>query len=169
MKRFILSLIIISFGMMVSCCHSNVTTMEKTDSHQTLKSEAKILRSWQGDFPVNQLERLPEVQGVGYIGDTQTFGAVWAAFKPGEEVPKIDFNNELVLFVRNTQFYNRVSIGRVNVTDGVAEVLAMETMSARPIEDKVAMSLAVIPRLGVRGVRSGNQIISVQPGTTGQN
>ena len=51
--------------------------------------------------------------------------------------PEIDFTVNLVLFARNTQFYNRINIGKVNVSNGVAEVLAMETMSAMPIEDKV--------------------------------
>ncbi len=40
-------------------------------------------------------------------------------------------------------------------------MLAMETMSAMPIEDKVAMALAVIPRAGVRFIASGNERIGV--------
>ena len=45
--------------------------------------------------------------------------------------------------------------------NGVAEVLAMETMSAVPIEDKVAMSLVVVAGEEITGIRSGDQIISV--------
>ena len=47
------------------------------------------------------------------------------------------------------------------MTNGVAEVLAMETMSAMPIEDKVAMSLVVIARQGITGIQSGDKIIQI--------
>jgi len=40
----------------------------------------------------------------------------------------------------------------VNVTDGAAELPAMETMSALPIEDKVAISLLEIPRKGINAI-----------------
>jgi predicted MPP superfamily phosphohydrolase len=130
---------------------------------QPLNGEAKIIQSWQGDYPLDQLDLLPEnqrQQSVGFIGDAETFKAVWNTFKPGE-VPDIDFKTNLVLFARNTQFYNRIRIGKVNVTNGVAEVLAMETMSAMPIEDKVAMSLVVIARQGITGIQSGDEIIQI--------
>lgn len=131
---------------------------------QPLDGEAKILESWQRDYPVAQLNLLPEKQreqGVGYIGDAKTFEGVWKAFSPGEDVPEIDFKANLVLFARNTQFFNRIRIGKVNVTNGVAELLAMETMSAMPIEDKVAMSMVVIARQGITGIQSGDKIIQI--------
>jgi len=131
---------------------------------QPLNGDAKILQSWQGDYPTAQLNLLPENQrehAVGFIGNTETFNAVWNAFKPEEAVPSIDFNTNFVIFAKNTQFYNRIRIGKVNVTNGVAEVLAMETLSARPIEDKVAMSLVVLNRQGITGIRSGEEIIQI--------
>ena len=73
----------------------------------------------------------------------------------------IDFKTSLVLFTRNTQFYNRIRIGQVNVKNGAVEVLAMETMSAMPIEDKVAMSMVVIARQGITGLQSGDEIIQI--------
>ncbi|MBW1865925.1 MAG: hypothetical protein JRI64_09930, partial [Deltaproteobacteria bacterium] len=45
-------------------------------------------------------------QAVGFIADAKTFEDVWKAFKPGEAVPEIDFKTNLILFTRNTQFYN---------------------------------------------------------------
>ena len=44
---------------------------------------------------------------------------------------------------------------------GVAEVLAMETRSAMPIEDKVAMSLVVVAKQGITAIQSGDQIIPI--------
>jgi len=131
---------------------------------QPLDGEAKILQSWQGDYSVDKLNLLPEKQreqAVGFIDNAEIFEGVWKAFKPGEDVPKIDFKANLVLFARNTQFYNRIIIGKVNVTNGVAEVLAMETMSAMPIEDKVAMSLVVVARHGITAIHAGDKIILI--------
>ena len=111
---------------------------------------------------MDKLNLLPEKQrqqAVGFIYDVETFEDVWRAFQPGEDVPKIDFKANLVLFARNTQFYNRISIGKVNVTNGVAKMLAMETMSAIPIEDKVGMSLAVVARQGITVIHAGDKII----------
>jgi hypothetical protein len=131
---------------------------------QPLNGEAKILQSWQGDYPTTQLNLLPDNQrenAVGFIGNTETFKAVWNAFKPEEPLPVIDFNSNFVIFAKNTQFYNRIRIGKVKVAKGVAEVLAMETMSAMPIEEKVAMSLVVIARKGITDIRSGDEIIQI--------
>jgi hypothetical protein len=124
----------------------------------------EILQSWQGDYPLNQLDLLPQGQrdkAVGYISDRETFSGIWHRFKPGADIPEIDFKINLVLFARNTQFYNRISIGQVNFTAGVAEVLAMETMSALPIEDKVAFSLAVVPRQGITAIKIGEKQIAI--------
>ena len=137
---------------------------EPLQQMQSLNGDAKISQSWQGDYPTAQLNLLPENQyenAVGFIGNTDTFKAVWNAFKPEEAVPAINFNTNFVIFVKNTQFYNRIRIGKVNVTNGVAEVVAMETLSARPIEDKVAMSLVVLNRQGITGIRSGDNIIQI--------
>ena len=135
-----------------------------TNLTKAISGEAKILQSWQGDYPLDQLDLLPEnqrQQAVGFIADAKTFEDVWKAFKPGEGVPEIDFKTNFVLFARNTQFYNRISIGQVKVKNGAAEVLAMETMSSMPIEDKVAMSLVMIARKGISAVQSGDKIVPI--------
>ena len=58
-------------------------------------------------------------------------------------------------------FYGRTAILKVILQNGVAEILARETMTALPIEDKAAMALAVIPRTGVKCIRTGNERIPV--------
>jgi hypothetical protein len=52
-------------------------------------------------------------------------------------------------------------MGKVNVTNGVAELLAMETTSSMPIEDKVAISLVVFVRRGITAIQTGNEIIPI--------
>jgi hypothetical protein len=165
MKKAFLLLAVLTLAALAACCRPGNPGTKKAGINQVASFEAVILESWQGDFPIKALGRLPENQSsnpAGYLRDAKTFAAIWEVLKPGEKLPDIEFSSQLVLFVRNTQFYNRVSIGRVSVTDGIAEVLATETMSAMPIENKAAMALAVVPRKGIRAVRSGERIIPIQ-------
>lgn len=60
-----------------------------------------------------------------------------------------------IVFSRNVEFYNRTSIVKIILKDGAIEIIAMETMSALPIEEKVAMILAVIPRAGISSITAG--------------
>lgn len=155
--------------LLIGCSHSETGKIKKADNSHPFNGEAEILQSWQGDFPVVQLKLLPDKQrkqAVGFIDDAETFEAVWRVFKPDKEaVPEINFKINLVLFARNTQFFNRISIRRVNVKNGVAEVLAMETMSAMPIEDKVAMSLVKVTRQGITALQSDDEIIPIRKKT----
>jgi hypothetical protein len=130
-----------------------------------------ILQKWSGDYPVSELQRLPEnlrTSPVGYLADAETFADVWQAFKPNEKMPEVDFKSNLVVFTRNVDFYNRTSIGMIKLADGVLEIVAMETMSALPIEDKVAMAMAVIHRAGVKFIQAGTSRIPVPGGREAQ-
>ena len=123
-----------------------------------------ILQNWSGDYPIVYLNRLPEGQQksrIGHIGDAGIFATVWQAFKPGEKTPDVDFSRNFIVFSRNVDFYNRLSMFKITLKGGVIEIFAMETRSALPIEDKVAMAMAVIPRAGVEYIRAGNQRIPV--------
>jgi hypothetical protein len=135
-----------------------------TASPESKPKDLVILQSWSGDYPVSQLDRLPEGQrrsGVGYLGDAPSFIKVWQALNPNEKAPEIDFRKYLVLFARNLDYYNRTSIFQVTLKGGVAEVMAVETRSAQPIEDKVAMALALVPRAGVKFIQAGSKPIPV--------
>jgi hypothetical protein len=128
-------------------------------------AELAISQSWSGDYPVAELGRLPAGQQssrAGYLGSAAKFAPVWAAFKPGEALPAVDFRTHLVVFHRNLDFYNHTRIFKVTLRDGVADVLAMETMSAIPIGDKVAMAMAVIPRAEVKYLRAGSAGVPVR-------
>lgn len=149
---------------LLSCSHSMDNAGDPPTKAFAGQAEKAIKQSWNGDFPVDQIALLAEradQKGSGYIGDAPTFRAVWSVFKPGEHAPNVNFVEDLVLFVRNIQYYNRIMIGRVVLEDGVAEVIAMETLSARPIEDVVALSMAVITREGVEGIQSRDGVIEV--------
>ena len=118
--------------------------------------ELPLLHSWSGTYPVAELGRLPTGQqqnANGYIGDAASFAAVWQAYMPGQPLPQIDFAQNLVLFSRNLRFFNRTSIVKVKLSAGVAEILAIATMSAQPIKDRLAMAMVDVPRQGIKAVR----------------
>jgi hypothetical protein len=138
---------------------------EADAAHESESTALPILQGWQGDYPVSQLGRLPEGRRsfrVGFLDDLVQFTEVWQAFKPDEKVPELDFSRYIVVFSRNVTFYNRVTILKVLIREGVAEILVMETMSALPIEDKIAMAMAVVPRKGVNFIEAGNKRIPVK-------
>jgi len=123
-----------------------------------------ILQKWSGDYPVAHLDRLPQGKrkaGIGYIDDKTFFEGVWEIFKPGEPLPEVDFGTQMVVFYRNVTFYNRTNIVKITLRDGIAEIIAIETRSALPIEDRVAMAMVVIPRTGVNFIQAGSERILV--------
>ena len=127
--------------------------------------QIKIAAVWSGELPVASLESLPEGQrdsAAGYIGDADTFGTLWRSFSPDKPTPDVDFTTSIVVFARNKEYYNAIRIGAVTLENGTAEIIAMETMSARPIEDMVAISLAAVPRSGIKTLQAGDHRIEVK-------
>ncbi len=130
-----------------------------------------ILQQWRGNYPVSELDRLPEnvrTLRVGYLADAETFAGVWQAFRPNEKTPDVDFKRHLVVFTRNVGFYNRTSIAMVKLGDGVLELVALETMSLSSVEDKAAMAVAVVHRAGVEFIQMGTTRIPVLDGGEAQ-
>jgi hypothetical protein len=133
-----------------------LTSCSSVPATQDQPVPVQLLQSWSGNYPVAELSRLPDGQrenGLGYISDPQIFAAVWQAFMPNDALPEIDFESELVVFARNVKFYNRTNIVMVNLSNGLLEVIAIETMTAMRIEDQVAMAMAVVPRKGIRQLK----------------
>lgn len=124
-----------------------------------------ILQRWAGDYPLAQLDRLPEGQRqsrVGYLGDPAAFTRLWLAFKPDTPVPTLDFSKNLVVFARNVDLYRRTLIAKVTLLRGVAEIVDVGTASESPIEDQVAIALALIPRDGLEFIQRGKERIPVR-------
>ena len=123
-----------------------------------------IIGQWTGHYPVAELDRLPPGQRttpVGYIDHRKTFSRVWNAFSHKEQLPEIDFQENMVIFTRNVDFFNRISIANIDLNEGVANVDTIETRSALPVKDKVAMAIAVVPRTGVRYIQKGDVRITI--------
>ncbi len=146
-------------------CSAIVNNKSGVNNDPMSMATIPITNQWNGEYPVTQLDRLPEGQRntpAGYIDDPAIFRAAWQALKFTEVPPEIDFDHHMVIFVRNVTFFNRLRIFKVSLTDGIADIMAMETRSALPIEDKVAMALAAIPKKGIRAIRSGNLLVPVR-------
>ena len=152
MNRLTVLILIFSVNLLAAC-----TPAVSQDSAEP--QNLPLLDIWSGDYPVTALGQLPAGQqesSIGYIGDAATFAGIWKSYIPADPLPEIDFAKNLVIFSRNVHFYNRTNILKVVLdADGVIEVLAMQTLSARPIEDKVAMAMVVIPRDGVIRLKTG--------------
>lgn len=148
MSRLVAISLVVGLGCLFACAPVAV----QSSGPQELLPSAK----WSGDYPVAALGLLPDGQQqnrVGYIGDAATFAKVWQGFMPEEALPAVDFKHDLVVFSRNVVYYNRTNIFKVALTSGVAEILAMETMTAIPVEDRAAMAMAVVPRAGIKAIR----------------
>ena len=143
---------------LAQCTHAQIPAEKHTST------DLPILAQWSGNYPVIQLDQLPEGQTTGqagYLGSPAQFLRVWSIFKPGEAVPQVNFDANLVVFTRNIDFYNRINILKITLNDGVADMIAMETRSARPIEDHVAMAMAAIPRKGIKYILAGRERIPI--------
>lgn len=162
LKIVVQSLFLTFLLLFVSSCTS------ATDKHVAPdRIQVPILHTLGGDFPVAQLDVLPvgqRISPVGYIGSQQQLEALLQHLDGvgTYDLPTVDFSTELVLFARNTRFYNRLSIGRVTLAGDTLEVLSMSTMSARPIEDKVAMSLVVINKGRARFVSVNGEKVELR-------
>jgi hypothetical protein len=158
------ALAVLALPMMYLCSCAQSTISDNRSQDRVIEGkptshDLSILQAWSGDYPFADLGLLPADQRkerVGYIIDKATFTAVWQAMNPSRTPPEVDFTGNIVVFIRNVVYYNRTSIVRIILKNGIADVLATETMSALPIEDKVAMAMAVIPRNGVNFIQTGS-------------
>ena len=155
---------IVCFAAMCAVVALSTSTSAQPSTGEDVPRDLSILQKWSGDFPSTHLDRLPERQTdtkIGYIGKKSVFANVWKAFKPKEPVPEVDFSKNLVVYTRNVRFYNRLSIFKTTLKGDTIGLMAMETRSARPLEDHAAMAMAAIPREGIKYIQVGNESISV--------
>lgn len=140
---------------------------EKLNSNSSAENRdaLPILNRWNGDYPISQLDRFKEGHAQlhgGYMGDEVAFASFWKDFKPGTAFPRVNFNENLVVFVRGDASYSQMLIVKVTLKQNIAEIVAAGNRSRSTPEDSIAMALAVIPRAGVKFVRVGNEQIAVE-------
>jgi len=115
-----------------------------------------------------QLVRLPErfrETPYGIIDRDSELEAIWPGFHSYDggsvSMPSVDFADQLIVFVRNTQFYNRIHLGTVNIIEGKGEIVTMETRSALPLIDKASFAMMVLNRKDVSQLRFGDQWLAL--------
>ena len=71
-----------------------------------------------------------ELRGIGIINDQETFLRLWAAYNTTDTTalpPSIDFENFVVLFIYDPEYYNRIFIRGLNVWEGIANPIVERT------------------------------------------
>ncbi|EAQ80158.1 hypothetical protein [Blastopirellula marina] len=111
--------------------------------------EVKVLQEWSGKTPNNSLKSLaPES---GFVTATEQWKKLWTAWRPGEELPKIDFTQQIVL---------------VGVVDGPNQVMLRPTMQIEEIRFVTAGTRMAGPGFGYKLVavnKAGVKRVNGQP------
>ena len=132
-----------------------------------------VIERWSGQYPVNELYRMPEEQminGTGFVNNAATWNKIWHGANQSD-APAVDFHSEIVCFAHNVVFLNilHVTAGTVD-DDGVVDVLAIQTKTARPIDDFVYWSAGTIPIAGLTHLRVAGDTLDLtaipEPGTS---
>lgn len=119
-----------------------------------------VREKWSGVFPVGRLHVLPKEQRlrrVGYLDNQKLWTSVWQAWKPQQKRPQVDFDKQMIVFIKNVRFLNRLSRPTVSLQDGTLLVRAAETRSARPIRNQVFCLMFPVPRRGIGGITDGKE------------
>ncbi len=126
--------------------------------------EVRLIERWSGDYPVDALSLLPEGQqdtDVGFLRTAAELEPVWSRLQPGQPLPAVDFERDVVVFARNTELHRRIAIGRATCQRGILTLLLVEGLSSRPIESVVGLTLAILPRAGIQSLQGGRARIEL--------
>jgi len=133
----------------------------------------EIRQTWSGMLPTASLKLFPENQRklrVACITGPKPWKQFWSDFDADGALPKIDFKKDLVVIAKNVRYLNRINIRAARLDKGTLKVLALETRTARPIQDSVYCSVIVVRRTGIEKISDGGRdtvAISAVPALTG--
>lgn len=122
-------------------------------------------RTWTVTLPIEALDCLLPSQSdlqVGVVRQPDAWKAIWELTNQNQSTPKIDFDREIILFVKNTVYLNRIKLTHVHLDDRTLNLETRNSRSARPIRDKFHAVFLVMPRSGIASVRLGDQIFSIK-------
>lgn len=147
----------------VSGCFT--TTVKPSDDALTAQIDTSS-GGWRNDVPLTSLKKIKKFfhEGIGRIDNNDDFELFWECFRDGNPRmlrPAVDFENAFVVMAYSPQFYNICQIIGVDVNRGIAVPIIRSTRTSMKIQDKVYMSVVVMPREGVLAVRSDDRTLKI--------
>jgi hypothetical protein len=104
---------------------------------------------WSGKFPDDKdLPLMKLAPESGYITDAKAFEKLWKSWRPKDELPKVDFDKEIVFVGTTGCAANRISMS-FGLKDGDLTSRSISTLIGGP---GFAYSIAVVPREGVKRI-----------------
>lgn len=130
MRRACLALGLVGACLLCGCA----ATMERYADPDALTMRSPVSNARSLDIPKRFFDdELParfQHKGIGIINDQETFLRLWAAYNTTDTTalpPSIDFENFVVLFIYDPEYYNRVFIRGLNVWEGIANPIVERT------------------------------------------
>jgi hypothetical protein len=147
------------FGVAVLCSLMNLQAAEP--------KRMELKEKWQGTFPMASMKLLAKDQQasrMAFVGSSEQWSKVWKAFDAEGKQPKVDFDKNIVVMVKNVRYLNRIFVANATLDAGTLKVVAGETRTARPIGDHVHCAMFVVPRAGIDKISDGGRsTISIKP------
>lgn len=162
MKRFFQ---IFAAACVIAAAGCTTTNVQPRDDALTAQISTSM-GGWRNDVPVASLKKMNKFfyEGIGKIENNVDFELFWELFRDGNPRmlrPAIDFDNAIVVMAYSPNFYNICQIIGFDVNRGIAVPIIQSTRTTMKIQDKVYMSVVVMPREGVLAIRSGDRTLKV--------
>jgi hypothetical protein len=108
----------------------------------------QVERAWQGEVCQETAKLAP---ASGHVAGAESWSALWQAFRPGEPVPAIDFERELVLVVVGPD-PNHIRVHEPHVSDGDLQFKVVSTAIGYKDPKTCGYQFAAVKRDGVRTI-----------------
>jgi hypothetical protein len=100
---------------------------------------------------------------IGYINDPKVFAGIWKEVGGGEALPKIDFNKQMVVFIRNTREPKNILKVKAFLDDnGTATFVWHETLNNNTPRNKVQCMLLLVEKKGIHRVKGHDVKVEVK-------
>jgi hypothetical protein len=139
-----------------------------TSGGTALGGDAKMIdvnKAWVGMLPIESVLLLPKVtrdHRIGIIDKEEIWSKIWKAHQPDEKQPKVDFDSQVVVFIKNVRHLNRITLVSAELDDGLLTIRSKQTRSARPIRGRVHCVLIIVQRVGIRQISDGRTKIVIE-------
>lgn len=134
------------------------------NSSEDLNDMSQPEKSWTGLVNVACLQLFPEEQKsqrLALIKTRKSWLALWKYYKPDTSAPEIDFDQQLVVVVKNVRYLNRISLESSIRSQGTLTVQTKVTRSARPVRDAIHLLMMTADRDGLLRVQHNLETVEI--------